>query len=462
VDYERALISKIVSTGQLEEVISKGIRSDLFADDDLRDMFEYLSDFARRYNAPPSMEAVKSDKPDFEFAHVTDSLDYIIDRFVVLAKRRLANEMVIELASACNDPQRSEHIDLEFLEVSRKLATLVPSVQVARFSDMEKRIDEYEQRVKDGKKTGVPFGFDRLDELTGGIQPHEFVTVSGFSGLGKSTMLMKIAFNAWVQDYTPLYISLEMEKGAILRKFDAMAADLNYNAMKQLALPEDQIANWRATAAKIRETAKDIPVIDSIRHCTPENVYAEAVRHKPDLVIVDYLSLMRTSRPSRGSSLWQSLTEITQDLKMNARTLGIPIVAAAQTNRAGGKDGAELDNIGYSISVVQDSDIVIGLFADQEMKEKKEMEIRLNKNRDGALGIFRAVWDHEHLDFRDKGPNDMFHRNGVPGEPKEAPRFPTGVKDIAPEDSKPEKSKNDHVLERVLARSRVRPGQEKH
>lgn len=409
-DIERALISKIISTGQLEEAIAKGVREDLFADDECREMFGYLNAHARRYKSPPSLQAVKSDKPDFEWEHAQDPLPYIIDRFAVMAKRRLANEMVIELAAACDDPERAEKIDLEFLEVSRKLATLVPSSEVARFRDMDKRIVDYERRVVEGDKPGIPFGFPALDKWTGGIQPHEFVTVSGFSGLGKSTMLMAITFNAWVEGHTPLYISLEMEHATLLRKFDAMAASLDYAKMKQLGLPPEQLDTWREVAARIREKAQDIPIIDNIRHCTPDHIFAETVRHKPDLVVVDYLSLMRSSHPSRGHSIWQSLTEITQDLKQNARTLKIPIIAAAQTNRSASKDGAELDNIGYSISVIQDSDIVIGLYADDEMRERKEMEIRLNKNRDGALGRFAAIWDHDQMLYREKGFKDMFTR----------------------------------------------------
>ena len=272
---------------------------------------------------------------------------------------------------------------------------------------------EYEERAAEGKKIGVPFGYPTLDDWTGGVQSHELVTIAGFSGLGKSTMLMSLAFNAWSQGYTPLYISLEMEAGAILRKFDAMAASLDYAKIKQLQLPDSQIDNWRRTADDIAGKSQDIPVIDSIRGCTPDHVFAETVRHKPDLVLIDYLSLLRSSRPSRNSSMWQTLTEITQDLKQNARTLGIPIIAAAQTNRSGGKEGAELDNIGYAMSVVQDSDIMIGLFADDEMKERKEMEIRLNKNRDGRLGKFMAKWDHENMEFRQLTMKDKFGKPGI-------------------------------------------------
>ena len=231
---------------------------------------------------------------------------------------------------------------------------------------------------------GVPFGFRSLDEWTGGIQPHEFVSVAGFSGLGKSTLLIVLAFNMWLRGFTPMFVTLEMEAKAILRRFDAMSTGIDYWKLKHLDLPEVEIETWREAAEKIQHKACDIPVIDSIRGCTPDHIFAETIRHKPDVVFLDYIGLMRSSHPQgRGASMWQTLTEITQDLKQNARTLGIPIVAAAQTNRSGAKDGAELDNIGLSISIIQDPDIVLGLFADDEMKEAKRMEIRLIKNRDG-------------------------------------------------------------------------------
>src|SRR5436190_218741 len=195
-DIERAVVSKIVSSGQLEAALARGIRSDLFYDEECRDLFDYLSDYTRRYKSAPSLAAVKTDRPKFEFEHVSDSIDFLIDRFARVAKRRLANEMVVELAKACDDPKRAENIDQEFLEVSRKLAQLVPSQEVASFTTgMEKRIDEYELRAKNGSTKGISFGFPKLDEWTkGGIKRHQFVTVAGFTGTGKSTLLRVCAF----------------------------------------------------------------------------------------------------------------------------------------------------------------------------------------------------------------------------------------------------------------------------
>lgn len=410
-DIERAVVSKIITTGAIEEALSKGLRPEHFADEECREMFIYILDHVRSYKNAPSANAVKMARPKFELFHTTDPLQYLIDQFIITVKRRVAQEMAVELARRADNPDLGENIDLEFLEVARHMTTLVPSTQVSRFSQMEQRIKEYEKMKREGKKVGVPFGFPRLDRATGGIQPHEFVTVTAFSGLGKSTFLMVLAFNAWLQGHTPLIISLEMEAKAMLRKFDAMAAGMDYYKLKHLELEDDQFGNWQETAKKMREKTQDIPIIDSIRGCTPDHVFAETVRHKPDVVILDYISLMRSGRPnSNRTSMWQGLTEITQDLKQNCRTLGVPIVAAAQSNRGSAKDGSELDNVGYSLSVVQDADINIGLFQDEDMKREKEMELRLNKNRDGRLDRVPCKWDHDTLTYREKVPRDMYQR----------------------------------------------------
>lgn len=411
-DVERALVCKIIASGQLEQAVGRGLREDLFRDDECRDVYGWLLAHQRKYRTAPSMAAVRDEKPKFELLHLDDSLEYLMDRFVVMAKRRLAQEMVVELAHACDDPLRAENIDQEFLDVSRQLATLVPNTRVSLFkADMEKRIDEYEREAEQGKPPGVPFGFPWLDRFTGGLQRHEFATVAAFSGVGKSSFMIALAFNVFMANYTPLFVSLEMEERLLHRRWDAMATKLDYIKLKQLRLTDRHLSQWRQTREEMQKKAGDIPVIDSLRHCTPDSIFAEGVRHQPDLILVDYVSLMRSARPTnRYSNLWSQITEITQDLKQVARTLKIPIIAAAQTNRSGQKEGADLDNIGYSLSIVQDSDIVIGLHTDEELRSRNEMEIHLRKNRDGPIGNFRARWDHEHMVYRDIDAGDEFYR----------------------------------------------------
>jgi replicative DNA helicase len=90
--------------------------------------------------------------------------------------------------------------------------------------------------------------------------------------------------------------------------------------------------------------------------------------------------------------------------------LKIPIIVAAQTNRSGAREGAALDNVGGGLSIVQDADIVVGMNQDDEMKEEKTMELRLQKNRGGPLLTFNAIWDHDTLTYREEGLKDRFRR----------------------------------------------------
>ena len=85
---------------------------------------------------------------------------------------------------------------------------------------------------------GVPFGFRSLDEWTGGIQPHEFVSVAGFSGLGQVHAADGARLQHVAQGFTPMFVSLEMEAKAILRRFDAMSTGIDYWRLKHLDLPE--------------------------------------------------------------------------------------------------------------------------------------------------------------------------------------------------------------------------------
>lgn len=412
-DVERALVAKIVATGQLETAVSKGVRPDLFVDPECREVLEFILAHTRKYGSPPSMKALEHERPDFRPELVQETLDYVIDQFFGLAKRRFAQEQVVELAKLTNDPDLNGNLEMAFLEASRRLVTLIPSTKTHSFiGGMGERIEQYKQQKESGHKIGIPIGFYTLDRWTGGLQPGEFAVVAAFSGIGKTTFLKTVAFNVWSLGLTPMFVTLEEPAKQIARTWDAMAAGLDYQRMKDLDLAPKELENWEQYREKLLNSSNDIPVIDKLRPCTPDHVLAETMRHKPDLVIVDYVSLMRSNRPAgRNMSLWQSVSEITQDLKQNAMQTGVPILAAAQTNRLGRKEGAELDNVASSISITQDPDIVIGLFADDEMKVNNEMEIRVNKNRDGTIGKFRAVWDHERKVFREKKLGDMFRRD---------------------------------------------------
>lgn len=393
-DYERSLVTRIIQTGEIENVIARGIDEDHFADEECQEVYGYAIDHLKKYKTAPSMKAVKEQFPAFDPELSEESIDYLIDKHIVNVKRRMANDAILALAEAAEDDSRAEEIDIEFLDIARQLATIVPTTAVARFSDMHKRIDQYKIDKKEGNIWGIRMGIPALDEKTFGIQPHELIVCAGWQGTGKSTLMQHIGFSGYLQGKKILFVSLEMDRVPLLRKFDTMAVDMSYRELKGLSLPgeaQERWEKWADDAESGRDHGKDIIIIDRIGSRTATGIYAETIRHKPDLVIVDYISLLETGRTG-AEQHWQKIGQISRELKLNAQTLGIPVVAAAQTNRDSVKDGVKLENLAFSSSIGMDSDIVLGLQQDEDMRAEEKMEVVMVKNRDGAPGKALMDW----------------------------------------------------------------------
>lgn len=395
-DYERLLISKTAQTGKINTLLSTGIRDDHFVDEELGQIFRFMADHTRKYRTAPSFQTVRNEFPLHNFELTDESVSYLQDEFLKRVKRRYAIESIRDLTEAVDNPKLMGDLDSLFLEKSREFATLVPSAQVSRFSDMDKRIEDYERGI--GVSPGIKTGINTIDEAIGGIQQHEYVTISGWTGTGKSTLGQWFLFNSWMQGRTGMMISLEMSKEALWRKWDTMYQNFEYNRLKKGQLTEEEVERWRENAAKLKGKPHDIIVLDSIRGCTVDRVYGELTRWQPDICCIDYITLMSDGRAG-GAKMWEQVTYLTQALKQVANTLKIPIIGIAQTNRAGAQGGAEMDNIAYSVSIIQDSDLVFGLHQDEEMKKEKRMQLRLLKNRDGYTTNVDLSWRMETMEF---------------------------------------------------------------
>lgn len=420
---ETSLLSKIIQTGAIEEAISKGIEPEHFENKDCQAIYTILLEHVRQYKVPPSLEAIQAEIKalekkvqkkekrtlDFSLEVVTqDALKYLLDRFVGLIKYRATSDSVRELAAMTDDQENWNDLDVRVLEVARHLSMVVPSSSVAKLSDVQKRIEEYERRKREGNYWGIKTGIKSLDNLTMGLHPHELATIAGWMGLGKSTLAQVFLFNAYLQDKTPMMVSGEMEAEALFRKWDTMATNISYSALKAMDLGDKQMKQWEKWGEKAAsaKAERDIIVIDDIGKMTVDSVFAETIRYNPDLVCVDYIGLMEA--PSQYGQSWEKITYCTKGLKSNARNLKIPHIVVAQTNRDDGGSGAQLGNLAGSLSIGRDSDQVYGLFQDDEMKDEHRMEVRLMKSRDSGQGAAVMHWEPERMKFDEIGPAGGF------------------------------------------------------
>jgi replicative DNA helicase len=104
-----------------------------------------------------------------------------------------------------------------------------------------------------------------------------------------------------------------------------------------------------------------------------------------DLVIVDYLQLMRSANPKPPDNRVQEISEITRGLKAIAKELQVPVLALSQLSRAveNREDKRpQLADLRESGSIEQDADVVMFVYREQYYHERAEPKQRADESTD--------------------------------------------------------------------------------
>jgi replicative DNA helicase len=107
---------------------------------------------------------------------------------------------------------------------------------------------------------------------------------------------------------------------------------------------------------------------------------------KPDLIIIDYVDLLRSKRNSRERK--EEIDDIYVSTKGLARELNLPVWSVSQVNRAGAKDNIiEGDKAAGSYDKMMITDVAISLSRKKEDKVNGTGRLQIMKNRYGMDGL---------------------------------------------------------------------------
>ena len=261
-----------------------------------------------------------------------------------------------------------------------------------------------------GKVTGIPTGFKDLDEKTAGFQPSDLIVIAGRPSMGKTALALGIAQHAAIERHSKTAIfSLEMSTEQLVLRMLCSQARVDAHRVRTGYIGQ---ADWpRLTTAAGQLTEAPI-FIDDTPALSVLEMRAKARRlkkeHGLDLIIVDYLQLMR----GRGDSETREreISEISRSLKALAKELAVPVVALSQLSRAvetrGGEKRPVLADLRESGAIEQDADVVIFIYR-QEVYEpdnkevKGTAEVNISKQRNGPVGIVRMQFSSGITRFED-------------------------------------------------------------
>jgi replicative DNA helicase len=141
-------------------------------------------------------------------------------------------------------------------------------------------------------------------------------------------------------------------------------------------------------------------------------------RHDIQLIIVDYLQLMRGDNSENRQ---QEISNISRSLKALARELGVPVIAVSQLSRAvESRTGRrpQLSDLRESGAIEQDSDMVILLMREEYYKPTEEnrglAEVIIAKQRNGPVGTVKLTFIKEFTRFENM---ELVHRSMAEAAP---------------------------------------------
>ena len=264
--------------------------------------------------------------------------------------------------------------------------------------------------------SGVPSGFNALDEVTSGWQPSDLVIIAARPSMGKTAFVLSMTRNMAVNHNQPIALfSLEMSSVQLVNRLIASETELGSEKIRNGKLSEEE---WQQLHSKIKALIKAPIYVDDTPALSIFELRAKCrrlqQRYGIKVLIIDYLQLMTAGADMRGNRE-QEVSMISRQLKIIAKELNIPVIALSQLNRGveqrtGDAKKPMLSDLRESGAIEQDADMVLfihrperyGIMEDSMGNSLKGIaDIIIAKHRNGAVGEIQLRFRNELAQFCD-------------------------------------------------------------
>ena len=476
IEAEQALLGALLLNNDIYDRISAIVQAAHFFDPVHRRIFEAASGrIARNALASPvTLKPFLADDPGIAELGGADYLAKLTTTATSLVAARDYAEVIRDCALRRDLVRIGEEIQVRATsyDIEMEPADQIPAAEAqlyslaeqgtvsGGFSDFATAATDAANMVnaafkRGGGLAGISTGLRELDHRLGGLRPSDLLILAARPSMGKTALALNVAFNiarkrraernadgsvVSVEGGVVGFFSLEMSSEQLATRLLAAESGVQGKELLSGHLSEDDYHRFLEVAKELQ----NLPLyIDDTPALPLPSLAARARRlkrqHGLDVLVVDYLQLIRPASSRGEQNRVNEVSEISQGLKAIAKELDVPVIALSQLSRqveSREDKRPQLSDLRESGSIEQDADVVMFIFRESyyhdrmkppedddkfpEWKQKAERlygraEVIIGKQRHGPIGTAELAYEDSFTRFSDpaerrygQGPEDGF------------------------------------------------------
>lgn len=270
----------------------------------------------------------------------------------------------IKKQAAGSDLHADEVLDAAITQLSQlrregEIKGLVPMSDV-----LKSTISSINADIRHGDSSRIKLGYPKLDAMLGGLGPGTIHILAARPGMGKTALAINMATNVAANQKTVVVFSLEMTNDEIGKR---MLSTAMTKPVRDIVSSPSLSASDRQQMDQALIKLRDYPIFfydrTDINPGTMKGLIQQLVSagHKPSLIFVDYLQLVRM-KGLPGRSRNDEVAAISRDFKLLAKDLQVPIIALSQLSRDSAKrpdHTPQISDLRDSGAIEQDADTIM-------------------------------------------------------------------------------------------------------
>ena len=257
---------------------------------------------------------------------------------------------------------------------------------------------DFEKRYEVVNRDTISTGWDKIDDIiNGGAGRKELGVVIAPTGCGKSMVLVHLGAQALNKGMTVVHYTFELAETVIAKRYDSCLTGFPLNTLSD---HKDAIWNQiKDVEGKliVKEYPTKTASTNTIRSHLTKLVQAGI---KPDMIIVDYADLMRTTRQRKEKR--EELESIYEELRAIMQEYNVVGWTASQTNRTGlESEIITMQSISEAFNKCFVADFIFSVSRTTEDKQTNGGRIYIAKNRNGPDGLVYSIFmDTSNVDIK--------------------------------------------------------------